>query len=124
MAFKRPRDPAFHAIMIFSSGACCCAPKVSRSAQLPDVPTLRESGINVSNTTTCGVFGPAGMAPELVRRLAAAALLAVQGLEPRDKLARYLFDPAPAGPQELAALMVDESREFARLVKLGGYGPE
>ena len=59
----------------------------------------------------------------LLRRLA-AALLAVQGLEPRDKLARYLFDPAPAGPQELAALMVDESREFARLVKLSGYVPE
>jgi tripartite-type tricarboxylate transporter receptor subunit TctC len=95
-----------------------------RSSQLPDVPTLRESGINVSNTTTCGVFGPAGMAPELVRRLGAAALLAVQGVEPREKLARYLFDPAPASAQELAALMAGESREFARLVKLSGYVPE
>jgi tripartite-type tricarboxylate transporter receptor subunit TctC len=95
-----------------------------RSAQLPEVPTLRESGINVSNTTTCGVFGPAGMAPELVRRLAAPALASVQGPEPREKLARYLFDPAPAGAQELAALMAEESKEFARLVRLSGYSPE
>jgi tripartite-type tricarboxylate transporter receptor subunit TctC len=95
-----------------------------RSPQLPDVPTLRESGINVSNTTTCGVFGPAGMAPELVRRLGAAALQAVQGPEPREKLARYLFDPAPATQQELVALMADEYRQFERLVKVSGYTPE
>ncbi|MFC5496884.1 Bug family tripartite tricarboxylate transporter substrate binding protein [Caenimonas terrae] len=95
-----------------------------RSSQLPDVPTLRECGINVSNTTTCGVYGPAGMAPELVRRFSAAAQLAVQGPGPRERLARYLFEPAPAGAQELAALMADESRDFARLVKASGYSPE
>ena len=95
-----------------------------RSSGLPEVPTLRESGINVSNTTTCGVYGPAGMSAELVRRLAAPALQAVQGPEPRERLARYLFDPAPAGSQELAALMVEESKDFARLVKASGYMPE
>jgi hypothetical protein len=64
------------------------------------------------------------MAPELVRRLEAPALASVQGPEPREKLARYLFDPAPAGAQELAALMAEESKEFARLVRLSGYSPE
>jgi tripartite-type tricarboxylate transporter receptor subunit TctC len=95
-----------------------------RSSGLPEVPTLRESGINVSNTTTCGVYGPAGMSADLVRKLGAPALQSVQGPEPRERLARYLFDPAPAGPQELAALMVEESKDFARLVKASGYMPE
>jgi hypothetical protein len=35
-----------------------------------------------------------------------------------------VFDPAPAGAQELALLMVEESKEFARLVKASGYSPE
>ena len=44
-----------------------------RSWRRPVVPTLRECGINLSNSTTCGLYGPAAMAPELVRRFAAAA---------------------------------------------------
>jgi tripartite-type tricarboxylate transporter receptor subunit TctC len=95
-----------------------------RSASLPEVPTLKESGIDVSNTTTCGVYGPAGMAPELVQRLNAAAVAAVQGKAARDKLLRFLFAPAPSSAKELSALMAGEDREFARLVKLSGYQPE
>ena len=95
-----------------------------RSPALPDVPTLKESGINVSNTTTCGVFGPAGMAPNLVKRFEAAALASVQGSESKEKLSKFLFDPAPASQQELVALMAAEYKQFAQLVKVSGYVPE
>ncbi|MDB5829753.1 MAG: Tripartite tricarboxylate transporter family receptor [Variovorax sp.] len=95
-----------------------------RSTLLPEVPTLQESGIEVSNTTTSAVYGPAGMAPALVRQLNAASVAAVQGPAARDRLLKYLFEPAPSSPQELAALMADEDRQFARLVKLSGYVPE
>jgi tripartite-type tricarboxylate transporter receptor subunit TctC len=92
-----------------------------RSPQLPDVPTLRESGINVSNTTTCGVFGRAGLPPALVQKLGAVAMQAVQSADAKERLGKYLFDPAPAAAQELAALMVEEDRLFERLVKVSGY---
>ena len=43
-----------------------------RSPLVPDVPTLKEAGINLSSTTSTGLFGPAKMAPDLVARLHAA----------------------------------------------------
>jgi len=95
-----------------------------RSTLLPEVPTLKESGIDVSNTTTSAVYGPAGMAPALVRRLNEAAVAAVQGQEARERLLKYLFEPAPSSAQALEALMAEENRQFARLVKLSGYVPE
>jgi tripartite-type tricarboxylate transporter receptor subunit TctC len=95
-----------------------------RSSQLPDVPTLQESGINVSNTTTCGVYGPAGLPSPVVQKLGDAALQAVRAPDARERLGKYVFDTAPATGQELAALMADESRLFARLVKVSGYVPE
>ena len=96
----------------------------SRSVAMPDVPTLTESGVKVSSTTTCGVFGPAGMSADLVKRLAAASLAAVQGPEPKERLSKFLFDPAPASQQELVALMAAEYKQFAQLVKVSGYVPE
>ncbi len=95
-----------------------------RSELLPDVPTLKESGIAVSNTTTSAVYGPAGMAPELVDAFNAAAVAAVQGPGPREQLLKFVFAPAPSSPQQLKTLMAEEDREFARLVKLSGYRPE
>ncbi|MFL6693958.1 MAG: tripartite tricarboxylate transporter substrate-binding protein, partial [Ramlibacter sp.] len=95
-----------------------------RSPQLPDVPTLQESGINVSNTTTCGVYGPAGLPSAVVQKLGDAALQAVRAPDARERLGKYVFDTAPGTGQELAALMADESRLFARLVKVSGYVPE
>lgn len=95
-----------------------------RSPALPEVPTLKESGVDVSNTTTSAVYGPAGMAPELVQRLNAVAVSAVQGPGPREQLQKFLFAPAPSSAQQLAALMAGEDREFARLVKLSGYQAE
>jgi tripartite-type tricarboxylate transporter receptor subunit TctC len=92
-----------------------------RSPQLPDVPTLRESGINVSNTTTCGVYGPAGLPPALVQKYGDVVMQAVQTPDAKERLGKYLFDPAPARAHELAALMAEENRLFDRLVKVSGY---
>ena len=37
-----------------------------RSPLVPEVPTLREAGVNVVSSTYTGVFGPAKMPPDLV----------------------------------------------------------
>jgi hypothetical protein len=43
-----------------------------RSPLVPDVPTLKEAGVNLSSSTSTGLFGPPRMAPELVQRYYAA----------------------------------------------------
>ncbi len=52
-----------------------------RAKRFPDVPTLRESGIDIVSTSPYGLAGPKGMAPEVVRVL-------------HDAFREALFDPA------------------------------
>jgi len=96
----------------------------TRSPLLPDVPTLTEAGVNVNTTSTVGIFGPAGMPPEVVKPLTAAILAIASSQEYREKLAPFNVFPKPATPQELTAILQGEYRQFAGLVKASGYTPE
>lgn len=58
----------------------------SRSAQLPNVPTLQELGIkDIDMTTYTGVFSPAGTPPAVVKQLNAALNKAMQRPEIQEK---------------------------------------
>jgi tripartite-type tricarboxylate transporter receptor subunit TctC len=95
-----------------------------RSPQLPEIPTLQESGIDVSSVITVGIFGPAHMAPALVESLHRSIAEAVQSREIQQRFLGYGLVPAPFGPAELAARFADERHRLAALVKASGYVPE
>lgn len=96
----------------------------TRSPLVPDVPTLKEAGVNVSSTTSTGLFGPARMAPDLVARLHAALQPMFGSPAIKDKLATQGMTMWPASPQQLAASLVEERKRFEGLVKAVGYVPE
>jgi tripartite-type tricarboxylate transporter receptor subunit TctC len=96
----------------------------TRSPLLPDVPTMSEAGVNVNTTSTVGIFGPAGMAPEIVRPLTAAIMAIASTPDYRDKLAMFGVAPKPSTPQQLMAVLQGEHKQFAGLVKASGYVPE
>ena len=96
----------------------------TRSPLLPDVPTMTEAGVNVNTTSVVGIFGPAGMAPEVVRPLTTAILAIASTPEYREKLAPFNVFPRPATPQELMAVLQAENKQYAGLVKASGYTPE
>jgi tripartite-type tricarboxylate transporter receptor subunit TctC len=81
-------------------------------------------GVKVNTTSTVGIFGPARMPPEMVRPLTAAIMAIASTPEYKDKLAIYGVAPKPSTPQELSAILADENRQFAQLVKASGYTPE
>ena len=95
-----------------------------RSPDVPEVPTLKELGVPVASVITVGIFGPAGMAADIVERLNAAITQAVQAPDTKEKFARSGLLPVPARPQELAATLAAESKRLAGLVKLAGIVPE
>jgi tripartite-type tricarboxylate transporter receptor subunit TctC len=95
-----------------------------RSPLLPEVPTLKERGIDITSVITVGVFGPAGMPADVVRDLNAAITKAVQSPDVIEKFARNGLIPAPAQPQELAATLAAESKRLGVLVKASGYVAE
>ena len=95
-----------------------------RSPLLSDVPTLTEAGVNVNTTSTVGIFGPAGMPPDVVRPLTQAIMAIASTPEYREKLAPFGVTPKPTTPQELTAILQGEHKQFAALVKASGYVPE
>ena len=95
-----------------------------RSPLLPDVPTMTESGVKVNTTSTVGIFGPAGMPPEVVQPLSTAIMAIASTPEYRDKLANFGIAPKPSTPAELNAVLADEHRQFGMLVKASGFTPE
>ena len=95
-----------------------------RSPLVPDVPTLKEAGINLSSTTSTGLFGPAKMAPDLVARLHAAVQPIFANRALVDKLAQQGMTPWQVNGQQLAASLVEERKRFEALVKASGLVPE
>ena len=96
----------------------------TRSPLVPEVPTLREAGVNVTSSTYTGIFGPPKMAPELVRRLHDAIAPMLANATMREKLAQQAMTPWPADGRQLAALLAEERKKFEVLVKATGYQRE
>lgn len=96
----------------------------TRSPLVPEVPTLREAGLNLSSTTSTGLFGPAGMAPDLVARLHAAVQPIFASAAIKEKMAQQAMTPWQATPQQLATLLREERKRFEVIVKASGLAPE
>ncbi len=96
-----------------------------RSPQLPDVPTVAESGLpGYEVVTWTGVCGPAGLPKPLVARLHADIARAVDAPETRRLLAEQGVDAASTTPEQLAALIRSEVARYAKLVKDAGIPQE
>jgi tripartite-type tricarboxylate transporter receptor subunit TctC len=94
----------------------------TRSPQLPDLPTLDESGVRGYEVNTWfGFVAPAGTPPEVVTRLNAeiAKILATPAI--REKLAAQGFELAPAAaPEAFGALVREDLAKWVPLVKASG----
>jgi tripartite-type tricarboxylate transporter receptor subunit TctC len=74
-----------------------------RSALLPDVPTLKEAGIDVEADAWNGVIGPAGLPDVMVARMAREVGDAITSPAIRDKLKAQLMEPIAGTPAEFRA---------------------
>jgi len=92
-----------------------------RSAALPDVPTVAESGLpgyDVSIWT--GFVAPAGTPPEVVERLNAALKQALAAPEVKEKLAQLGMDPGVADSGELARMIDTDLKRWTQVAKDAG----
>jgi tripartite-type tricarboxylate transporter receptor subunit TctC len=88
-----------------------------RSAILPDVPTIAETGIaGFEATSWYGIFAPTGTAPEIVARINREANLALQQPETRARLAEIATTPIGGTPQEFAHYLDDDIARWAKVV--------
>jgi tripartite-type tricarboxylate transporter receptor subunit TctC len=92
-----------------------------RHPQLPELPTSAEAGLpGYEVSAWFGLAAPAGTAREIVMRLNAEVLKALQAREVRAGLAHQGLDPAGSSPEEFAAFIASESVKWSRAVKASG----
>ena len=97
----------------------------TRSALLPDVPTMAEAGypaIEVLNWQ--GIVGPKGLPAEIIKILNAAGNKALQDPELRATMAAQGNDIAGGTPEQFAALIKAEAPRWGKVVKDAKIDPE
>jgi len=93
----------------------------SRAAQLPDVPTTLESGYKDSDYSFwIGVFAPAATPRDIVDKLNAEMIKAVQSPEVKEKLAALGVVPAALSPSEFDAQVKSELVNNPAFAKAAG----
>ena len=95
-----------------------------RSPLAPDIPTLKESGIDVGIQNSAGLYAPAKMPPAMVARLHDALMPLLAKPEIRARLLAQGMAPASMNGTQLAASLAQDRARYARLVQASGYVPE
>ena len=96
-----------------------------RAANLPDVPTAREAGLNDFVVYSWqGFGGPPGMAPALLGRVHEAAVAALRSPAVEPRLTELGFDVVASSPEEFASFQVAEIDRWRRVVQAGNIRAE
>lgn len=98
---------------------------LKRSAVLPNVPTIGESGVpGFEVKTWYGLMGPAGLPKDVIARLNAAIVAAVNSADLRDQLVGLGYEPESSTPEALVTLMREDIAKWAKVVKSSGAKAE
>ncbi len=92
-----------------------------RMAQFPDVPTLRESGINIEASAWFGIFGPAGMQAARTEALSGAMQAALKATDVMAKLSNLGLLAAPESSAEMARRMAADKARWEPVIKATGF---
>lgn len=92
----------------------------ARSPYLPDVPTLKESGIAVEADAWLGLIGPAGLGEPLLGRIHQMTLKVLARADVKAKLAAQQMVPVASTPGEFRALINAEIDRWAPVIRGAG----
>ena len=89
----------------------------ARSALLPGVPTLRESGIDVEVDAWNGLIAPAGTPDAIVAKIAREVAAVITAPDIREKMSAQLMEPIPSTPAEFRARIDADLARWAPVIK-------
>src|SRR5262245_16144563 len=97
----------------------------TRARDLPEVPTMIESGLpQLALTFSAGLLAPAGTPPAIVDKLNAEINAAMATPELAAGMAKLGFEPQIWTVADYAAFLAEEARRWPPLVKASGVKPE
>jgi tripartite-type tricarboxylate transporter receptor subunit TctC len=96
-----------------------------RTAQLPDVPTVIESGVpGYEVTIWYGLFVPAAVPQPIIGRLHAELVKVLDTPTLKQRMANAGIDAVSSTPAELGAFVKAEIAKWTKVVKLAGVTPQ
>ena len=91
-----------------------------RDPQVPEVPTLKEAGVNMEATAWFAMYGPAGLSGEALGRLEKAMMKIVREPALKDKLIKLGYEPIGSGSADLAAAQKADLARWEKPIKATG----
>jgi len=96
-----------------------------RNAQLPDVPTTGEAGIQGADAPLWfGLWGPSGMPRELVTKINADVRKALADPGTKAKLQSLGNDTMDMSPEQFSKLVRSEMHDYAQVLQAAGIKPQ
>ena len=97
----------------------------ARASAMPDLPTVAEAGRSLGLGqfdvgTWFGLFGPAGLPPEVLARLHKGFADALGAPEVKARMAQLMAEPSPTSPDQFAAFVKAELAKYGPVVKASG----
>lgn len=97
----------------------------ARSPLAPDVPTIVETGVaDIATATWNGLYGPAGMAPELVQKIYADTAQVLGQGAVRERLVAAGSDMVLNTPQQFQEYVRSEVTRWGQVIKAADIRPE
>src|SRR5262245_33552070 len=97
----------------------------TRSASLPDVPTIAESGLpGYESAAWFGLMAPAGTPREVIARLHKEIVAILRTPEMKERFAKDGADVVASSPEAFDAFIRAEAVKWAKVVKSAGIKPE
>ena len=91
-----------------------------RQPQAPDIPTLKESGVDLAYPGWASIVAPASTPDAVVKQLAAAINEILGSAETADRYRQLTIQPATFSPQETASFMAADRAALTEIVKKAG----
>jgi tripartite-type tricarboxylate transporter receptor subunit TctC len=91
-----------------------------RSPLLPDVPAMAETWPGFEVDTWWGLMAPAGTPADVVSRLNAAFVAALNAPDVKARFADLMAEPAPSTPAQFTQLVQRELARYEKVVKASG----
>jgi tripartite-type tricarboxylate transporter receptor subunit TctC len=92
----------------------------SRSKTYPDVPTLKESGMDIVASAWFGLFAPAGTPAAIVDRLYKASAVAAESASFKERLAAQGDEVLVEGPERFSSFQAAELQKWRPIIQKAG----
>jgi tripartite-type tricarboxylate transporter receptor subunit TctC len=92
----------------------------SRIAEMPDVPTFKQAGLDYVYDSWFGLMAPAGVPRDVINKLNKDIVAILQSPETRDKLAKQFVEGRADTPEAFDKIIKDETAHLTEVFKEAG----